>query len=161
MSDHHLGLAKDLDTLLRQLSGRRRMLRWLSAAAVPLAGCGGGGSATEASTSTDAGSSASVDTVFPGCYSGRMPHMHFEVYRSTATATSCGNELKTSQIAFPVATCQAVVATSGYAASMSNLAGISFASDTVFGDGVTLELASVTGNTTDGFVATLQVGIPG
>lgn len=39
-------------------------------------------------------------TIFPGCYSGRMPHMHFEVYPSVSAATSYANKVKTSQIAF-------------------------------------------------------------
>lgn len=50
-------------------------------------------------------------------------------------------------------------ATSGHATSVAHLAAISHASDKVFSAGVTLELASVTGNVTDGFLATLQVGI--
>jgi protocatechuate 3,4-dioxygenase beta subunit len=108
---------------------------------------------------TDATGTASFTTIFPGCYSGRMPHMHFEVYRSVASATSFSSKLKTSQIAFPVATCQAAYAASGYASSVANLAAISFASDNVFSDGVTLELATVTGNNTDGYEATLRVGI--
>jgi protocatechuate 3,4-dioxygenase beta subunit len=108
---------------------------------------------------TNASGVATFTTVFPGCYSGRMPHMHFEVYRSLATATSSTSKIKTSQIAFPVATCQAVYATTGYSTSVANLAQISFATDNVFSDGTSLQLASVTGDTTNGYVATLQVGI--
>ena len=108
---------------------------------------------------TNASGVATFITVFPGCYAGRMPHMHFEVYRSLATATSSTSKIKTSQIAFPVATCQTVYATSGYSASVANLAQISFATDNVFSDGTSLQLASVTGDTTSGYVATLQVGI--
>ncbi|WP_280154469.1 intradiol ring-cleavage dioxygenase [Piscinibacter sp. XHJ-5] len=98
-------------------------------------------------------------TIFPGCYSGRMPHIHFEVYRSSTTATSYTNKLKTSQIAFPTDVCAEVYATSGYSASAANLAAISFSTDNVFSDGVTLQLATVTGNATDGYVAELQVGV--
>ena len=98
-------------------------------------------------------------TIFPGCYSGRMPHMHFEVYRSTTTATSFSNKLKTSQIAFPTDVCTTVYGTSGYASSLSNLGRISFTSDNVFSDGYSTQLATLTGNTTDGYVGTLQVGI--
>ena len=98
-------------------------------------------------------------TIFPGCYSGRMPHIHFEVYPSLAKATASGNKIKTSQLAFPVETCNAVYATSGYSASVTNLSRISFASDNVFSDGTSLQLTSVTGNTTEGYVATLVVGV--
>jgi protocatechuate 3,4-dioxygenase beta subunit len=108
---------------------------------------------------TDSSGTATFVTVFPGCYSGRMPHIHFEVYRSLATATASTSKLKTSQMAFPVATCQQVYATSGYSASVSNLASISFATDNVFSDGTSLQMASVTGDTSNGYVATLQLGI--
>jgi hypothetical protein len=39
--------------------------------------------------------------------------------------------------AFPVADCQTVYASTGYSASVSNLAQISFATDNVFSDGTT------------------------
>ena len=57
---------------------------------------------------TDASGTASFTTVFPGCYDGRWPHIHFEVYRSTAEATSDGQIVKTSQIALPQAACEQV-----------------------------------------------------
>jgi protocatechuate 3,4-dioxygenase beta subunit len=98
-------------------------------------------------------------TTFPGCYSGRMPHIHFEVYRSLETATRSTNKIKTSQLALPVAACQSVYATSGYSASVANLAAISFATDNVFSDGVTTQLATMTGDNSSGWVATLVVGI--
>jgi protocatechuate 3,4-dioxygenase beta subunit len=98
-------------------------------------------------------------TIFPGCYDGRMPHIHFEVYRNTSTALSYTNKLKTSQLGFPAAPCNEVYATTGYSASVANFARISFATDNVFSDGTSLQIASVTGNTTDGYVATLTVGI--
>ena len=31
------------------------------------------------------------ETIFPGCYPGRWPHIHFEVYPSLADATSVSN----------------------------------------------------------------------
>ena len=108
---------------------------------------------------TDSMGQVTFTTIFPGCYSGRMPHIHFEVYRSLATSTGSTNKIKTSQLAFPVATCQEVYATTGYSASVANLAQISFATDNVFSDGTSLQVASVTGNTTSGYVAALTVGI--
>jgi hypothetical protein len=42
---------------------------------------------------------------------------------------------------------------------VTNLSRITFATDNVFSDGVTTQLASVTGNLTDGYAARLQVGI--
>jgi hypothetical protein len=50
-------------------------------------------------------------------------------------------------------------ATSGYSASLPNLNSISLARDDVLSDGSSLQLASVSGDTTAGYVATLSVGI--
>jgi protocatechuate 3,4-dioxygenase beta subunit len=109
---------------------------------------------------TDAGGVATFTTIFPGCYSGRMPHIHIEVYRSTATATSYASKLKTTQLAFPTDVCTTVYTTaSGYSASVTNFAQISFATDNVFSDGTSTEMATVTGNVTDGYAVSLQVGI--
>lgn len=103
---------------------------------------------------------ASFTTIFPGCYSGRMPHMHFEVYRSLSTTLSYTNKLRTSQIAFPTDVCSTVYnGASGYSASVSNLAAISFSTDNVFSDGVTTQLAAVSGSVSAGYLATLTVGI--
>ena len=98
-------------------------------------------------------------TVFPGCYSGRWPHIHFEIYPGLSSANASGNKLHTSQLALPVDPCNAVYATSGYSASVGNLSRISLETDNVFNDGVSLQLASVTGSVSAGYVATLDVGI--
>lgn len=108
---------------------------------------------------TDSNGKATFLTIFPGCYAGRMPHMHFEVYPSLASATGAANKVKTSQIAFPTATCNEVYAASGYGNSAINLAAISFASDNVFSDGTEQQMASISGTTTNGYSASLVVGI--
>jgi protocatechuate 3,4-dioxygenase beta subunit len=103
---------------------------------------------------------ATFTTVFPGCYAGRMPHLHFEVYRNANTATAYSNKLRTSQIALPTEVCSAVYAGApGYGASVANLARIGFASDNVFSDGVEAQLATVSGSIAAGYTATLVVGI--
>jgi protocatechuate 3,4-dioxygenase beta subunit len=105
---------------------------------------------------------ATFTTVFPGCYSGRMPHIHFEIYRDANTATSFTNKLKTSQLALPTDVCSTVYSNaSGYSASIANLARISFATDNVFSDGVSAQLATVTGSVASGYAARLVVGIAG
>jgi protocatechuate 3,4-dioxygenase beta subunit len=53
-------------------------------------------------------------SIFPACYSGRWPHIHFEVYAGLSDAIASGPVVKTSQIALPKETCDAVYATSGY-----------------------------------------------
>jgi protocatechuate 3,4-dioxygenase beta subunit len=109
---------------------------------------------------TDADGVATFTTIFPACYSGRMPHIHIEVYRSTTTATSYTNKLKTTQLALPTDVCTTVYTTAdGYSASVTNFARISFATDNVFSDGTSTEMATVTGNVTDGYAFSLQVGI--
>ena len=103
---------------------------------------------------------ATFTTIFPGCYDGRMPHMHFEIYRSTTTAGSYTNKLRTSQIAFPTDICNTVYTNaSGYSASVSNFARISFATDNVFSDGVATQLATLSGSVAQGYSGSLTVGI--
>ena len=103
---------------------------------------------------------ATFTSIFPAAYSGRWPHIHFEVYQSLDQATSSGQIVKTSQIALPEAACAEVYATSGYEASVANLAQTSLTSDNVFGnDGGIYQLATVTGNATDGYVANLTIGV--
>jgi protocatechuate 3,4-dioxygenase beta subunit len=109
---------------------------------------------------TDANGKATFTSIFPGCYSGRWPHVHFEVYPSLEKATGPGNLLHTSQLALPEDVCKAVYGSAqGYAASTGNLSRISLASDNVFRDGVDLQMATVTGNNTDGYTAKLTVGV--
>ena len=43
-------------------------------------------------------------SIYPACYSGRWPHIHFEVYQGVSAATGGGTPLVTSQIALPRAT---------------------------------------------------------
>ncbi|MSR35287.1 MAG: hypothetical protein EXR95_01415 [Gemmatimonadetes bacterium] len=55
-------------------------------------------------------------------------------------------KVATSQIALPKAACDLVYATTGYETSRTNVAQVSLASDNVFSDGSSLELATVTGS---------------
>jgi protocatechuate 3,4-dioxygenase beta subunit len=104
--------------------------------------------------------SVTFTSIFPACYSGRWPHIHFEVYRSVAEATAAGQILATSQLALPQETCSAVYATTGYEQSVSNLARVSLDRDMVFGDdGGVSQLATMTGDVTRGYTAALTVGI--
>lgn len=108
---------------------------------------------------TDAAGQVTFTTVFPGCYDGRWPHMHFEVYGSLDEATVGTNKIAVSQIAMPEAAANAVYATTGYEASVSNLAATSLAADNVFGDGATLELPTISGSVAAGYQARLRVAI--
>jgi len=108
---------------------------------------------------TDSAGNLVFTTIFPGCYAGRMPHVHVEVYPSLAKAASASNRLKTSQFTFPMATLTEAYAASGYTASVRNLAQISYATDNVFSDGSNLQMATVTGNATQGYVVTLSIAV--
>ena len=108
----------------------------------------------------DASGTVTFQTIFPGCYDGRWPHMHFEVYENETAATSGGRILKTSQLAIPRAACETAYTASGYRTSASNLGGVSLDSDMVFrDDGGVHELASVTGSPSDGYTFTLTVPV--
>jgi protocatechuate 3,4-dioxygenase beta subunit len=107
----------------------------------------------------DADGYVSFTTIFPGCYDGRMPHVHFEVYPTLAKATSAANRIKTSQFTFPLATLNTVYTATGYSASVANLARISYATDNVFSDGTALQMASVGGDMANGYTADLTVGV--
>ena len=108
----------------------------------------------------DADGVVTFDSIFPACYSGRWPHIHFAVYSDLATATSAGNPVATSQVALPADVCNTVFATDGYEQSVQNVARTSLQSDNVFGDdGGVHELATVTGSVEQGYVVALNVGV--
>ncbi|MBJ7376557.1 MAG: intradiol ring-cleavage dioxygenase [Sphingobium sp.] len=112
---------------------------------------------------TDANGQVTFTSIFPGCYSGRYPHIHFEVYPSLARATSYANRVLTSQFAMPADACTTVYATSGYTSSKSNFASISTSSDNVFGDNtsaqVTAMTPTMTGDITNGYTGAVTVGL--
>jgi len=108
---------------------------------------------------TDASGTVRFRSIFPAAYSGRWPHIHFEVYPSLAEATAAGSKLVTSQIALPEDACDAVYATSGYEQSVANLAQTSLATDMVFSDGYSTQLGTVTGSTGSGMTVSLNVGV--
>ena len=113
---------------------------------------------------TNSAGQVSFTTIFPACYSGRYPHMHIEIFASLATATTGKNSLLTTQLAMPSAVCNAVYPNvTGYSASVTNFAAVSLSSDNVFGDNTAAQNAAMTptmtGNTTDGYTASVTVGL--
>ena len=74
-------------------------------------------------------------------------------------STSSAGKIKTSQIALPKDVCDVVYATSGYEASVGNLANISLTTDMVFRDGVASQLPTMSGNATNGYTAVLPIGV--
>lgn len=108
---------------------------------------------------TESTGSVTFTSIFPACYSGRWPHVHFEIYRSLASATSGSNAILTSQLAFPKDVCDTVYATTGYESSVRNLSQLSLQTDNVFRDGYATQLASVTGDVNSGYIAHLTIGV--
>ena len=103
---------------------------------------------------------ATFQSIFPGCYSGRWPHIHFEVYPSLEAATDQANKIATSQIALPEATCAEVYATDGYSSSAQSLTQVSLAGDNVFGDdGGVHELGTISGSVSSGLTVELAVPV--
>ncbi len=113
---------------------------------------------------TDANGKLTFTTIFPGCYAGRWPHIHFELFSSLATATGGRYATLISQLAMPAAACTTVYSTaSGYNTSLTNLGNISIARDNVFGDNTSAQIAQQTptlsGSIDTGYTATAVIGI--
>lgn len=84
---------------------------------------------------TDGQGVARVTTVFPGCYPGRWPHLHFEVFNSAGAAVDGAAALLTSQLLLPREVCASVYdTTAGYEASRAYFAGQELEADMVFAD---------------------------
>lgn len=111
---------------------------------------------------TDANGMVTFTTIVPGCYAGRVPHMHFEIYRSLANAATSGSSaIKTSQLTYDRATLTAFYAAAGstYGNSAANHAAVTLATDGIFSDGYSTQLASLTGSIGGGFSSALTVGV--
>ena len=99
-------------------------------------------------------------SIFPAAYTGRWPHIHFEVYESLAAATGGGAALATSQVALPEDACTTVYATAGYEDSVPNMEELSLQGDMVFGDdGGASQLGTVEGDVTIGYTVVLTVPV--
>jgi len=108
----------------------------------------------------DANGQVTFTSIFPAAYSGRWPHIHFEVFESMNNATAAGQVLAVSQIALPQAACDDVYATPGYERSVTNMTRTTLSSDNVFGDdGGIYQLATMTGSAAEGYTAGLNVTI--
>ena len=109
---------------------------------------------------TDAMGTVRFTSIYPACYSGRWPHIHFEVYSDVANAVASGPIVKTSQIALPEEVDALVYATSGYEQSVRNMSQTSLARDNVFGDdGGIHQIASMSGSVANGYTAALTIGV--
>ncbi|MBZ5738621.1 intradiol ring-cleavage dioxygenase [Nocardioides mangrovi] len=107
----------------------------------------------------DAKGQVTFQTIMPACYSGRWPHIHFEVYPDADSATTADNAIATSQVALPEDVLADIYALDTYAGSAENLSQVSLDTDNVFSDGYDLELGTFSGDVDSGFVGSLAVGV--
>jgi protocatechuate 3,4-dioxygenase beta subunit len=108
----------------------------------------------------DSDGKVTYTSIFPACYTGRWPHIHFEVYPTVNDITDSANAIATSQVALPQDVSETVYALSGYEGSTSNLSQVSLNTDNVFSDDSgSRQLATVTGDATSGYQVALTVGV--
>ena len=103
-------------------------------------------------------------SVLPGCYEGRWPHIHFEVFKNLETAVSGDKSLLISQFAIPKASLSAAYSADGrYAESITNLGNVSLAKDMVFGDNtpeqIAAQMLAFTGDATSGLQAKGRIAV--
>ncbi len=114
---------------------------------------------------SDSNGQVTFTTIVPGCYDGRYPHIHFEVFTSQAAATSGTGRTAAliSQFAVPGDVCSTVYAAGGYGTSANALSRISLSSDNVFGDNTAAQIAAqtiaMTGSVSAGYTGTVTVGV--
>jgi protocatechuate 3,4-dioxygenase beta subunit len=113
---------------------------------------------------SDANGVVRFTTVFPACYPGRWPHIHFEVFSGAEMAVSGKAALLTSQFALPEAECRAVYAADPlYAASVATIDGVSLARDGIFRDSSDTQLGAqmlvLAGGPERGYQASGRVGL--
>lgn len=103
---------------------------------------------------TDANGEVTFTTIFPGWYTGRICHIHFQVWVSSVYAAI-------SQLTYPIAEKNAI-----YAANPSLYTKgpdpLNYNQDGVFSDGYAYQLANITPNTdTGGYDSYLEITIQG
>lgn len=103
-------------------------------------------------------------TIIPGCYPGRYPHMHFEVYPSLEAATDYRNRILTSQLVIPSQTCQSVYSRDTiYGASLGHFKYIPLDRDGIFRDNTPKQLDAQTiammVNGQDGYNGNVAIGL--
>lgn len=180
--DHDRGLFHDLQTIGENLMGRRRALAILASAGGFTSRSTCGTVMRQVATRSIPAASplratcaacrspmprgkGTFNTIYPACYSGRWPHIHFEIFTGGLTSASTGRTASlVSQLAMPAASDTAVfTGDSRYTASIANYNAISLSSDNVFGDNSSAQVAQMTptlsGSATAGYTGTALIGI--
>ncbi|MBB5832867.1 intradiol ring-cleavage dioxygenase [Brachybacterium aquaticum] len=107
----------------------------------------------------DAQGKVTFTSIFPGCYSGRWPHLHFEVFPDAESIVDSTNAILTSQIALPQDAADGVYALDAYTGSAENLAQLTLETDGIFSDGYDQQLAQLSGSLESGYSFSIDVPI--
>lgn len=102
---------------------------------------------------TDASGEVEFTTIFPGWYTGRICHIHFQIYVSPVYRA-------VSQLTFPIDTKNTIYANNS-SLYTKGADPMSFASDNIFSDGYSYQLATLTSNTDGSYSAYLEVSVDG
>ncbi len=114
---------------------------------------------------SDANGRLQFETIVPGCYDGRFPHFHIEIFPTQDAAKTGSDAILTSQIAIPADVCAAAYhANAAYTASIRNFSGNDIlANDFIFSDGGKDQMAAMTlrcnGSAAAGYRGVTTVGI--
>jgi protocatechuate 3,4-dioxygenase beta subunit len=103
----------------------------------------------------------SFSTIMPGCYGGRYPHCHFELFSSAGPAQRGEAPLLVSQLAFPDAQCRAIYRDDArYGDSLRNLDRLPLERDFVFADtGAAGQLVAMSGDPAAGYRGTATIAL--
>ena len=99
---------------------------------------------------TNSDGQVGFNSIFPGWYTGRAPHIHVHIYDAN------GKSLLVTQIAFPTSVCDTAytTATQYYTRGKQDTSNIG---DGVFADSLDDEMSSVTGSVTEGYTLTHRI----
>lgn len=104
-------------------------------------------------------------SIFPGCYNGRWPHVHFEVFATPEDIATGRDSLLISQFAFAEADCTEVYAAKSeiYTNGTRNLGRQSLTRDGIFRDSSAAQMAqrtmAVTGDPEGSYTGTVTIGL--
>lgn len=113
---------------------------------------------------SDADGMVRFTTIFPGCYDGRWPHIHFEVFENVEAAVSGNASVLTAQMALAESDCATVYANdSRYPNGTRNLGRTSIGRDNVFSDNSAEQIAqqtiSMRGDIENGYLGSLTIPV--
>jgi protocatechuate 3,4-dioxygenase beta subunit len=114
----------------------------------------------------DHGGRVRLTTIVPGCYGGRYPHCHFEVFESVEAAVAGARPLLVSQLGFPEEESREIYRKDPrYGESLRNLERQPIERDFVFQDidsrSQTSQIIRMTGDPARGYRGTASIGLSG